>query len=854
MTGIFAMIALTGCKDDVYEPGKIRPIPPAENPFGTDFKAPDGFDWSTIATVNLNVSVKDEYDGTHEYLIEIFTANPMTDKALTPIAAGYARKSMNYTTTINVPKALTQIYLRQTTPGQYESIYQYTLPDSGGTLNCPLYYTGANTRTAMTRTSNDNAAYEASEITQPATPDYTDPINVPGLPDKPIEEWSSGMKFAAGAKFIIDESYTDEHPFTKDIQSDGSGRVSIYVKGTWQPSSVQYPFDIYVLEGGKIMGASWGLTLGNQTHLHIQKGGTVETAGTFDFQCVNLKNFGTIKATSVINNSGNTHAEFYNAGKLSVTDGMTLNGITFFNCVPLSIPKLALTNITFINESELTVTDNGFSVNAGTLFNNGSIQYGETENHTFQGNNSTATRIINRHGATFSGYKIAGGIAIYNDGRMEVSVLDSGNAQDAIYNACNLIVKGNFKFRKVTLDNGSITAGQNSEGNWLPVPDVTSANDAEFILKNGSIIKAGSFTILSGNVKFTGNNDSGNSEISMIQANTIKYNWHTYISGNIVMEGTADFSQAGNNADCLHANGIEQTAIGASNHTVETCSGIINEAPRNPVTPVTPELPTEVGDATSYTYAFEDQWPVYGDYDMNDVVLTIDEIKLAISKENTGYVKEANIKGKVKAVGASRTLGLGIQLLGLDNGVKPTEIKQNSNNISFEPDNHHPTLIVCEDVHRYMNLSQEDNNFINTQLEGQTKEAKEFNFSIKFNGKDVKPEAFNIEQLDVFIYTQRGAYVPYRREVHLAGYSPTAKADQSFSGASNDNGTERFISTENLAWGIRIPSSDWTWPQELVIVTDAYREFRNWVTGGGTTHTDWWKNDIDSSKLYPHKR
>lgn len=846
--GILAMTALAGCKDDVYEPGKIRPIPPAENPFGEDFKAPDGFDWSMISSVKLNVEVKDEFNGAYGYLIEVFTANPMADETLIPIAAGYARKNANYTTEINVPKTLTRIYLRQTTPGQYKSIYQYTLPDGGGTLDCRLYYTGTSTRSTTTRVSNDNAAYEASNITQPATPDYTDQVDVPTLSDSPTNDWGSGMKLAAGAKFIIDESYTYNNPFIKDIQPEGSGRISIYVKGTWKLSSVQYPFDIYVLPGGKIMNQG-ELTLGNQTSLFIQKGGTVETAGTFNFQCTSLKNFGTISAASIINNSGNAQAEFYNAGTLSVTGEMALNGITFFNCAPISIPEFTMTDITLVNDSELTVPNSGIHANAGTIFNNGNIKYGEAEGCAFQGNNSTATRIINRRNATFSGYKIAGGIAIYNDGRMEVTVLDSGNATDVMYNACTLIVKNSFTFWEVTLDNGSITAGQDGDGSWKPVPNVTGANDSHFTLKNGSIIKAGTFTGGSSQ-HFDGKNDSGNEEISMIQAATILYTWTTYVSGNIVIEGTADFSRAGNNTQCLQiATTAKQANIGESGEIIETCSGIINEVPKQPEE--TPEYPIEVGDATSYTYAFEDQWPVYGDYDMNDVVLTIDEIKLTNKKEGGAeYVKEAKIKGRVKAVGASRTLGIGIQFLGLDNSVNTSEMKQNGSKTSFEGDTGHPTLVICEDVHRYMDPGQTDNTFINTEIGGKTDEDKNFDFSIKFAGQDVKPEAFNISQLDVFIYTQRGAYVPYRREVHVAGYAPTAKADQSYSGASNDNGTGHFISSDNMAWGIRIIGNSWIWPQELVMITEAYDDFSAWVRSGGKTNTDWYSKNYHSDKLY----
>ena len=56
---IIALVApflLAACADnDVYNPDKVRPVPPVENPLGEDFVAPTCFDWSMITTVKLNI-------------------------------------------------------------------------------------------------------------------------------------------------------------------------------------------------------------------------------------------------------------------------------------------------------------------------------------------------------------------------------------------------------------------------------------------------------------------------------------------------------------------------------------------------------------------------------------------------------------------------------------------------------------------------------------------------------------------------------------------------------------------------------------------------------------------------------
>ena len=39
-------------------------------------------------------------------------------------------------------------------------------------------------------------------------------------------------------------------------------------------------------------------------------------------------------------------------------------------------------------------------------------------------------------------------------------------------------------------------------------------------------------------------------------------------------------------------------------------------------------------DTHNYAYLFEDQWPLYGDYDMNDLVMIIKERTISLNKNN----------------------------------------------------------------------------------------------------------------------------------------------------------------------------------------------------------------------------
>ena len=49
------------------------------------------------------------------------------------------------------------------------------------------------------------------------------------------------------------------------------------------------------------------------------------------------------------------------------------------------------------------------------------------------------------------------------------------------------------------------------------------------------------------------------------------------------------------------------------------CTGDGNQGSTNP--PSNPNYPIEVPNGPYYTFAMEDNWPAFGDYDMNDLVL-----------------------------------------------------------------------------------------------------------------------------------------------------------------------------------------------------------------------------------------
>ena len=126
---------------------------------------------------------------------------------------------------------------------------------------------------------------------------------------------------------------------------------------------------------------------------------------------------------------------------------------------------------------------------------------------------------------------------------------------------------------------------------------------------------------------------------------------------------------------------------------------------------------------------------------------------------------------------------------------------------------------------------------------------KNISFTIKFSNP-ISVDELNINKLNVFIFVEGNRN--QRKEIHIVGYQPTKLANTDlFGGNNDDSSTSRkryYISKDNLAWGIMVPT-DFKWPLEYVNIKSAYSLFESWVTSGGTKNEEWWKT-FDSSRVY----
>ncbi|WP_395011452.1 LruC domain-containing protein, partial [Undibacterium sp.] len=249
------------------------------------------------------------------------------------------------------------------------------------------------------------------------------------------------------------------------------------------------------------------------------------------------------------------------------------------------------------------------------------------------------------------------------------------------------------------------------------------------------------------------------------------------------------------------------------------------------------------------TLAYEDAWPVHGDYDLNDMVVNYKMRELLSPTRAVGGVQ---MSLKLNAAGAVRNSGFAIRLPGVlaqriqsaslsrNNALaQPTVVEAGQTDASF---------IIFNNALQEMQVGP-NCSFVNTEnLEAcKTVSSSSYFLDLRFKSSIVS-SAWPLPPYDPYIFrtTVRG------QEVHLPGKQPTALADLSLFKTGNDNsiaGTSTtYVDNKNLPWALDIPI-DWSHPQEKVDITQSHPQISTWVQSAGKTNKDWYKYP-DAQKIY----
>lgn len=228
------------------------------------------------------------------------------------------------------------------------------------------------------------------------------------------------------------------------------------------------------------------------------------------------------------------------------------------------------------------------------------------------------------------------------------------------------------------------------------------------------------------------------------------------------------------------------------------------------------------------TLAFEDSWPVKGDYDLNDVVITYRH--LVVTNANNRVV-ELKVGYKLIATGADYTNGFGIEFPIAASKVKVTTA---SSGAYLEGGQDNAVLILFDN-----SRSLQANG--NTVVGKSTSPAVNLDVTLAItDGPEIKN--FGTVVYNPFIWNATNGF-GRGYETHLYGKTPTALANQSLFDSKDDYSktNNKYYSTmEKLPWAIEVPIGNFGYPIEGAKITQAYSNFANWATSNGTNSAEWY--------------
>lgn len=789
---ILSTACITACVDDnkdLYDPSYQTPNPME------DISAPAGFDWSSTNSIKFSVEVDDEFDGQYYYTVEILDKNPLEATAEDPyntLAKGVAKKGEAYQTEVVSSKDIKYLYVRQTDPRGRDQIKQVEISESTSHVQCSFTGTSAIKTRASVATRGNNGGID---IPKRAEQSYDTNGAIPIT--------SSSQVLEGGKAYIVTGKFQGKF---KDTSLSNSNRATVYIQGNWEPAQAitQNYLDIIVLKGGTIEGTD--LKLQNASNLTIQSGAT-------------------IKITKL---EGNTQSTICNFGEIEV-DNLLLNSFDLL-----------------YNGNKVDVKHNIDASKGGSIHNFGELDV-EKEIKL-----NTSSIVYNAAGSELEAKKYtAAGSKNVNFGEMEFDTYDSGEAGGSLYNNCMLFVEHMKAGGIIYLDHGVIAEEKEDDKKkdyFEEADDIYFYDNAKLTLANGSMIKAEKITINSG---FSAIGEGDEASLLKVTDKLQIDNWSNKFSGKLYISGKINCSH-----NDMYQAGSEVIFSSEPDIIITGCNGK-TELPDPAPEPSDPNFPIIVDDNHNYTYLFEDQWPLYGDYDMNDIVLEIKHRKTSIDKWNK--ITELDLTIELTAVGAQKAIAAAImfdeipasaitQPVTYANNYRPILFDLTDKNIEKGQD--YAVVPLFDNAHALM--ERPAGSFVNTVSgsDNNQKDSKIINFTLRFDQASApSSDALNINKLNLFIITDRGSK---RKEIHVAGYQPTKLANTELFGGNNDassvNGKKYYISKDNLAWGIIVPTQ-FKWPLEYTKIQNAYKQFAGWVTSGGVNNTKWW-NDFDNTKVF----
>ncbi|PNQ54058.1 hypothetical protein C1141_17890, partial [Vibrio agarivorans] len=261
-----------------------------------------------------------------------------------------------------------------------------------------------------------------------------------------------------------------------------------------------------------------------------------------------------------------------------------------------------------------------------------------------------------------------------------------------------------------------------------------------------------------------------------------------------------------------------------------------------------------------YTAAFEDNWPMMGDYDLNDVVMQY-RIILHESSAHNDDVIQVDVVGQLAAYGASYSNGFALHFPGIDRAMvdaASSRFYRNQTQVGTMLDmNASELIVIASDNLKHALTFNSGCDYHRTESHC-LNEAIQFSFNAKMPLASAQPASTFIETgsmpggYDPFIFggggwreTPPGGDLGREFEIHTADRAPTSVGDTVSSSFFtqgddvSDGSTVYYRNSNQLPWGIII-TDDWAHSLEYRDISQTYPEFATFVTSSGAQSADWY--------------
>jgi LruC domain-containing protein len=756
------------------------------------------FDWKTVKELNVTVTVTpvDAQSADKAHVIRIYNSPLLNTGAL--MATGVAKPNASYVVKLSVSAPIQNLYVHETKPNGLVKVSK--LPISSSTLSIAFDKRWDNDSffTKSTFMTGQNALFTSPSIAIPTGYDQivnnNNTLNTLGF--------NTGESSAYGNTY---KSYLIPTGYTRTAAIDFSNYRShaiIYVQGTLNINAEinLNNSSIVVLTGGRVI--CEGINTGSFTN-----------TSSNPIPIVYLQNNAIITSEKHI--SLNNNVITVNKGTL-IVDGNNFdldmnNASKVYNEGTIRILN---------SKSQLLIT------NSAQLFNSGLIESPDVEMSVSSTTLNDVTGVIN-----IQKWYQTNTTVLTNHGEIVATTYFKTSGGGTVYNFCKILAE--------LSDLTQITAFLEPGSYW---------SSQDFKVNNSNITMVGGSMFQTANVsaiyKMSLQSSSASFSLFKNTGNMPDLRWaQTTFSGNIEYVQTTLTEGTGANGRGLYEtsfiNGAILTKVQTKNIPGTTCNGSFGQIipdDDDEDDPETPDplygvfFPSQTGWGT---YAFEDQWPQKGDYDLNDLVTAF---RVSFYSNSSNQIVELHFDYKIAAVGATFNIGAAFQmdnvpasnvtsvsgsLLGGSTSPFPVDARGTESGIS--------TAVIPVFNHTKTVVSY--SGFLNTER-GSFTPTEEKRVVVKFTNP-VPQSQLSMESFNFFIVVNQRS-----REVHLPGFLGTTKFDVSLASGVSLHPNDNFKDAQGMMWGLMFPEY-FSYPLERKAIINAYTHFAAWATSSGAQYPDW---------------